>query len=192
MPDQAVNLANEWWKILDFELRISKSRKTKLGDFRPSHKGKPPRISVNGDLGPNHFLITYVHEVAHAFVWEKHGRKAAPHGIEWQQTYSNLLEEVIELGVFPTEIETEILRHSKRPKASSCSDPDLYKILSRFEKGDKVVFLEELPEGTPFLIGKDRRFLKGKKRRTRYECKNLDNQRTYYVSAHAEVKEIEE
>ncbi len=192
MPFDAVPLASKWWKDLEFQLRISKGRKTKLGDFRPAHKGKASRISVNGDLGPNHFLLTYTHEVAHAMVWKEYGRKAAPHGKEWRTTYSKLLEELIELDVFPEEIKEEIIRHARSPKASSCSDPELYKLLHRFEKGDDVIFLEELEEGSAFSIGKNKVFIKGKKRRTRYECKNIQNNRTYYVSAHAEVKAIAE
>jgi hypothetical protein len=190
MPYDAVPKAVSWWKELNFQLRISKKRSTKLGDFRPAYQGKPSRISVNGDLGPNHFLITYTHEVAHAMVWEKYGRKASPHGLEWQDTYSNLLEELIKLRVFPDELEDDIRRHAQRPKASSCSDPDLYKLLNKFEKGDHILFLEDLEEGKIFRIGKDKLFVKGKKRRSRFECKRLDNERLYYVSAHAEVEKV--
>ena len=188
MPFDAVPIASEWWNDLDFQLKISKGRKTKLGDFRPAHNGKPPRISVNGDLGPNHFLLT----VAHAMVWEKYGRKAAPHGEEWKATYSNLLEELIKLDVFPEEIKDEIIRHARSPKASSCSDPELYKLLNRFEKGDEIVFLEEIEDGKIFQIGKNRLFKKGKKRRSRFEWIDLENNKTYYVSGHAEVREIAE
>lgn len=191
MPFDAVPLASKWRNDLNFQLKISKGRKTKLGDFRPAHNGKPARISVNGDLGPNHFLITYTHEVAHAMVWKEYGRKAAPHGKEWKSTYSQLLEELIELDVFPEEILEEIIRHARSPKASSCSDPDLYKLLNRFERGDEIVFLEDLEEGRLFQIGKNRQFRKGKKRRSRFECIDLNNKKTYYVSAHAQVEILE-
>lgn len=174
-------------KICGFELRISKSRKTKLGDFRPAHASKPPRISVNGDLGQYHFLITYTHEVAHALCWDRHGRKVAPHGQEWKDIYKELLQELIELKIFPSTIEEDLNSHLQRPKASSCSDPTLYKKLNRFEKGEEIVFLDELEEGATFLIKGDKKFVKGKKRRSRYECKNLQNSRLYYVSGHAEV-----
>jgi len=192
MPFDAVEIASKWWNELGFDLKISKGRQSKLGDFRPAHRGKNSRISVNGDLGPNHFLITYTHEVAHAMVWEKYGRKVDPHGIEWRNTYSELLNQLLQLQVFPDDLVDEIEKHASQPKASSCSDPRLYKLLSKFEKGDHILFLEDLQEGEVFSIGKKRRFVKGKRRRTRYECRSLDNQRLYFVSGHAEVQLVKE
>ena len=175
---------------LGFDLKVSKKRSSKLGDFRRPFKGKPARISVNGDLGPNHFLITYTHEVAHAVVWEKYGRQAKPHGIEWQNTYSSMLSEMIEANAFANELEEVLSQHIQRPKASSCSDPELYKVLNKFEKGDEIEFLEDLAEGSTFQVGKGRVFIKGKKRRSRFECIELRSKKLYYVHAHAEVKLI--
>ena len=189
---QAAPLAAKWMEELGFDLKVSKKRSTKLGDFRPPFKGKAARISVNGDLGPNHFLITYTHEVAHAIVWDKYGRKAKPHGIEWQSTYTELLKEMIELDAFADDLIEVLMQHIQRPKASSCSDPELYKFLNKFEKGDEVSFLEDLEEGSHFLIGKKRRFIKGKKRRSRFECKEVPSMKLYFVHGHAEVKKIDE
>lgn len=189
---QAAPLAAKWMQELGFDLKVSKKRSSKLGDYRPPFKGKAARISVNGDLGPNHFLITYTHEVAHAVVWNKYGRKAKPHGIEWQHTYIELLKDMIALDAFANELIDTLMQHIQRPKASSCSDPELYKILNKFEKGDEVDFLEDLAEGSTFQVGKGRIFIKGKKRRSRYECKEIPSNKTYYVSGHAEVKLIEQ
>lgn len=191
LPESALPLAESWWNEWGFDLRISKSRKSKLGDFRPGLKGKRDRISVNGDLGPYHFLITYTHEVAHLINWQKHGRKVRPHGKEWQEHYRQLLLRLLDQNCFPDELLTALEKHVARPKASSCSDPELFKLLSRFEKDKEVIFLEDLDEGSQFIINQDRKFVKGKKRRSRYECRSLDNKRLYYVSAHAEVKMID-
>ncbi|MDP4750251.1 MAG: SprT-like domain-containing protein, partial [Schleiferiaceae bacterium] len=43
-------------------------RSSKWGDFRPAHDGKPARIRVNRDLPPDAFLLTLLHELAHAHV----------------------------------------------------------------------------------------------------------------------------
>jgi len=187
---EAAPLAAKWMQALGFELKVSKKRSSKLGDFRPPFKGRPARISVNGDLGPNHFLITYTHEVAHALVWDKYGRKAKPHGAEWQQTYTALLKEMMAVDAFADELIDILNRHIQRPKASSCSDPELYKTLKRFEHGKRIHFLEDLAPGSTFLVGKSRRFIKGKKRRSRYECKEIPSQKLYYVHGHAEVQLI--
>ena len=38
------------------------------------------------------FLFTYIHEVAHAAVYQRWGRKPEPHGKEWKQTFSALMQ----------------------------------------------------------------------------------------------------
>ena len=191
VPEQAIPLIAHWLKLYNLHLTISKSRISKLGDFRPAFKGKPNRISVNGDLNAHHFLITLCHEVAHAAVWKEYGRKVLPHGKEWQDSYREILLEMNGKVVFPPKVEAAIKLHLKRPKASSCSDPKLYKLLKEFDAdAEEITFLEELEEGSHFIIHNKRSFQKGKKRRSRYECICLESKRLYYVSAHAEVQLI--
>ena len=45
--------------------KISKPRKTKLGDFRIDPGKKLPTITVNGNLNEYSFLVTTIHEFAH-------------------------------------------------------------------------------------------------------------------------------
>lgn len=192
VPEEAIPLMAEWLKRYQLHLTISKSRQSKLGDFRPPFKNRGARISVNGDLNPYHFLITFTHEIAHAAVWEKHANKVLPHGEEWKQTYSRKLKLMAAEVAFPTEVENAINKHLNRPKASSCADPSLYKVLKKYDKNsESIIYLEDIAEGQLFSINEKRRFKKGKKRRSRYECIDIDNKRMYYVSAHAEVKPME-
>jgi hypothetical protein len=192
VPEEAVPLMADWLKTYKLHLTISKTRQSKLGDFRPAFGNRGARISVNGDLNPYHFLITFTHEVAHAAVWEKHANKVFPHGEEWKQTYTHKLQRMTTEVPFPNEVQNAINKHLSRPKASSCADPSLYKVLKKFDKdADSIIYLDELEEGQLFSINKKRRFKKGKKRRSRYECIDLENKRMYYVSAHAEVKPLE-
>ena len=191
IPEEALPLVAEWLKKYHLHLRISKSRKTKLGDFRPAHHGKPARISVNGDLNPFHFIITLTHEVAHAAVWEKHKRKALPHGLEWQNTYAEMLNQMRQIVDFPEQVQKALLQHLYRPKASSCSDPILYKALKSIDQPNDLQLLEELEEGSYFSFHESRHFKKGKKRRTRFECIDLKNKRLYLISGLAEVKLLE-
>ncbi|MCB0802805.1 MAG: SprT-like domain-containing protein [Flavobacteriales bacterium] len=188
VPKEAISLMIKWLNENRIHLRISQSRKTKLGDFRPGLKNKTHRISVNGDLNPFHFLITFTHEVAHAVIWDKYQRKVNPHGQEWKNCYSEMLEIMMQQVNFPHELIEELEIHINAPKASSCSDPRLYKALKKYDKYSKGVFLEDLQEGDLFVLNENRVFKKGKKRRTRYECIDLDKKRLYLVSGHAEVR----
>ena len=191
LPEESFPLVSEWFKRYDFHLKISKSRKTKLGDFRPAYKGKPNRISVNGDLNPYHFLLTLTHEVAHAATWEKFQNKVHPHGNEWKNIYSNLLKDMLEVVHFPEELVREIKLHLASPKASSCSDPQLYKALKRFDQDSKLIYLEELAIGEDFLLHGKRMFRKGKLRRSRFECIELSSRKTYLIHGHAEVQMVD-
>lgn len=187
VPEEAISLMGEWLIENRIHLRISKPRKTKLGDFRPGNKKQAHKISVNGDLNKFHFLITFTHEVAHAITWNRYKRSVNPHGTEWKTCYSHLLAILMSQVSFPAELVNELKIHMNQPKASSCSDPRLYKALKRYNPVSDLVFLEEIPEGDLFIFNKSRTFRKGSKRRTRFECFDVNKKRMYYVSAHAEV-----
>ena len=66
-------LIEAWTAPYDFDLKITRPRKSKLGDFRPPKPGKRSSITMNEDLGPYQFLTTFVHELAHLIIWEKYG-----------------------------------------------------------------------------------------------------------------------
>ena len=57
VPAKAIGYCMELQKKYDFDFRLAKPRKTRLGDFsyRP---GTRPVITVNADLNPYAFLIT--------------------------------------------------------------------------------------------------------------------------------------
>ena len=189
IPEEAMPLIQKWYDQLPFHLRITKARKTKFGDFRPAFQGKPNRVSVNGNLNQFHFLITLTHEIAHVACWEKFKGKVNPHGIEWQMMYAELLKQLLATVKFPSDIQAALQIHITCPKASSCSDPELFKVLRRYDFNLDSVFLESIPEGELFNF-QERIFKRGKKRRTRFECIELKSQKTYLISGHAEVDKI--
>lgn len=169
-------------------LRITPPRKTKLGDFRPAPKGLH-HISVNGDLNPYSFTITLVHEIAHLQVWDTHGPKVKPHGIEWKNTFQALLAPFITSDVFPAEVEVALSKYISNPKASSCSDIELMRALSLYDKQQSTV-IESLAPGMIFTF-KGRDYVMEKKRRTRFECKRLSDYRTYLFHARTPVEPVE-
>lgn len=175
------------WKQYQFDLKLRKSRITKVGDFTFRY-GHVPRITVNSDIDPNLFLITYVHEVAHLEVHLKHGNRVESHGKEWKQAFQQLMIPVMNDQVFPKTVLSGLIKHMKNPKASTFSDSQFTNLLRKHDEKQKdVVLLSEIPEGSIFgYHGKW--FKKGKVRRTRVECKELNTRIAYLVPADAPVE----
>lgn len=92
IPAQAAILIARWIDEYKTELKISKSRATKLGDYRHPYGDKGHRISVNYNLNQYSFLITLVHEFAHLLNWNRHKNKVKPHGTEWKQAFQEMMK----------------------------------------------------------------------------------------------------
>jgi SprT protein len=191
IPAPAVEYCFQLWKTSPFELKITKSRQTKVGDFTSRGTKKHPRITLNNDLNPYMFLMTYVHEVAHLHVYLKWGNRIDPHGEQWRTTFTDLMIPLLWENVFPLEILHALRRHMINPKASSYSDMQLTEALRKFDKhGQSRPLLSELPEGSLFQF-QGRFFKKGKLRRTRIICVELKTKRNYLVPADAIVENVQ-
>lgn len=164
-------------------------RKTKLGDFRPNLKGGAHQITVNGDLPPNHFLLTLVHEIAHMKTHEQFGLKVSPHGTEWQAIFKKCMAPILNDRIYPEHIQREVSRYLSKPKASCSADTRLLRVLkAEGEPKTGRVTIEELPENSVFALPGRRPMRKGKKRRTRFLCEELGTGRTFAVHPLAEVE----
>jgi hypothetical protein len=169
--------------------RIAKTRKSKLGDYRPPFREQGHRISVNHDLNPYQFLITTIHEIAHLITWEQHKNKVKSHGREWQHNYVKLLQPLLNDDVFPDELLQIIQRSNSKPAASSCSDPELSIALQKYDDDDGLVFVRDIPSGATFEL-QGRLFKKGKLIRKRYKCLNVQNKREYLVNALSRARQM--
>lgn len=169
-----------------FELKITRDRITKQGDYRPPHAGRGHRISVNRGLNTYSFLITLIHEIAHLITWEQYKRKARPHGVEWKQNFADLLKYFIRLGAFPGELAMQLEGYLRQPLASTCTDPHLTKLLSTYDE-EPPVFLEELDEGAVFATPNGRQYRKENKRRKRFICEEIATGRKYLFNPVAQV-----
>lgn len=187
VPDGAVNLVIDYLHRYKIHLIIRRERKSVLGDYRPPHQGKPHTISVNCNLNRYHFLITFIHELAHLITHEKYGRKVSPHGTEWKQCFGHLLKEFIALRLFPHDIELALFTTINSPAASTCSDPHLFKILRNHDSDKATVLVEKIPIGSHFKTEKGQRFQVHAKRRTRYECIEIATQKKYLFPGIYEV-----
>jgi len=184
-PHDAVDYCYKLWKTHNFQLRITKTRKTKLGDYRFDQESH--FISVNHNLNPFAFLITYLHEVAHMQALVKHGRKIQPHGEQWKSEFKILMKPMLNIHVFPNDIQQALGNYMSNPKAASCSDMHLSLTLRSYDKPDGLIPLSKLETGSHFTLN-SRQFEKLEVRRTRSLCKEIPSGKKYLVSEMAMVK----
>jgi hypothetical protein len=191
IPEQAITYCHQLWTERPFALKITKSRQTKVGDFTSRSDALHPRITLNHDLNPYTFLITYIHEVAHLHVFLEFKNRVDPHGNEWKLAFQKLLQPVLTPDIFPEDIFLALNQHMLNPKASSFADSDLTRALRKFDTGSSNnIVLADLPEGSTFHLN-GRYFTKGKLKRTRILCKETKSKRNYLVPADALVNNVQ-
>jgi len=191
VPPGTVDYCFSLWQQHPFELKLTKSRHTKVGDFTSRGSKSHPRITLNHDLNLYLFLLTYIHEVAHLHVYLKFGNRVDPHGDEWKRTFQDLMRSLLQENAFPPEILHELKRHLINPKASSFADTDLTKVLRQYDHDHhQQIALSEIPEGSIFRL-QGRYFAKGKLRRTRFLCKEVKSKRNYLVPIDALVSDVQ-
>jgi len=177
---EAVNYCTILWEELPFIFKIRKSRLSKVGDFT-CRSGQSPQITINSDLHPFLFLMTYVHEVAHLRVHKVLGFKAEAHGEDWKGTFQALMAPLLAAEIFPEPLLTGLKKHMASPKASSFSDAELTQLFRSLNEREKnAVLLSQIPEGSIFHLH-GRWFKKGKLRRTRVLCSEVKTRRQYLV-----------
>ncbi|MBL4594509.1 MAG: SprT-like domain-containing protein [Flavobacteriales bacterium] len=188
VPQESLPILQKWFNQRHFELRIPKKRTTKFGDFRASTKQYPNRISVNSNLNKYAFLITLTHEFAHLLIWLNHKHKVKAHGLEWKTEFATLMNVLLTKKIFPQHLEIVLQNHLKNPPASSARDVNLINELKKYDAPSNTIQLIEVAEGSSFILNKKRVFIKGKKRRTRYLCKEISTKKEYLIHGVAEVE----
>jgi hypothetical protein len=191
VPATALPYCFQLWEETPFQLKITKTRQTKVGDFTSRRNIAHPRITLNHELNPYLFVITYIHEVAHLRVYLHYGNRVDPHGEEWKQSFKVLMKPALHSGIFAEDILAELERHMANPKASSFADTDLTKVLRRYDKNaSQYATLSDIPEGSIFRF-QGRFFKKGKIRRTRVLCHEMKTKRHYLVPADVLVSSVQ-
>lgn len=192
LPEPAVGLVFDSLKLNNIQLTVSRSRKSKLGDFRPGLPGKRHRISVNGDLNPFHFLIVYVHELAHAVVHNQYGNKVLPHGKEWKVAYRQLMQPYLELKIFPDDVTRMLNNYLRNAKAINGTDLAMTRVLAGYDKGSKEgTEIEHLPKGAVFRSSNGKVFKKLDQRRKRFVCQCMTSGRLYLFNPLARVEKLD-
>lgn len=179
------------WQRHPFDLKLTRNRQSKVGDFTTNKNIARPRITINNDLNPYLFLTTYVHEVAHLCVYLKYGNRVDPHGEEWKAAFKELMQPLLRKEIFPEELLCELSRHMVNPKASSFSDANLTKAFRLFDSNARgLTALSDIPEGSIFWF-QGRFFKKGKIRRTRVLCCEIKSKKNYLVPAEVLVSNVQ-
>lgn len=189
VPPNAVQYCWHLWHEDPFHFILTKSRSSKLGDFRYRMDRKVQQITINNDLNTYQFLITYIHEIAHYRAFKTYGLKIKPHGWEWKKAFQKLMSPVLSDLVFPKDILLPLKRYMANPKASTGADLFLVREVRKYdhqETGKKIIYLSEVKTGSDFLL-KGRQFKKETTRRTRILCLELDTGKKYLISGNAQV-----
>ena len=188
VPSTAAPLIANWIDFYRCDFKISKSRNSKFGDYRPPQRGHGHKISVNYNLNVYAFLVTTVHEFAHLVTWEEFKQSVKPHGTEWKQNFRQMMQPFFALDVFPFEVKKAVQNYLENPAASSCSDLSLFKALKAFdEKPVGSLTVEQLQENQIFCLKNGRTFRKLSKIRKRHRCVEVKSGLIYLFSPIAEV-----
>ncbi len=192
VPADAAPVISRWIDYFQCEFKVSKSRDSKLGDYRPPFRGKGHRISVNYNLNPYAFLVTTVHEFAHLQTWNEHKQHARPHGEEWKENFRKMMRPFFDMKVFPSDINKAIISYLNNPAASSCSDLNLLRALQKYDKrADDTVTVERLPDNCLFQMKNGRVFRKEAQIRKRYRCVEIETGLVYLFNPLAEVTQLQ-
>jgi SprT protein len=189
LPDGSLELLLPLLNKYAIQLKISKPRKTKFGDYRFPKGKMPHRISVNGDLNPFAFLITLIHEYAHLVAFDKFGKRIKAHGSEWQFCFKEISEPFLQSSIFPIKLQRAFRESLARGHASSATDHNLLRVLKEFDTfhADQApTFVEDVEMGSVFVLN-DRIFRRGPKSRKRFKCEEIDSGRQFMVHPLAEV-----
>lgn len=181
-------LVDKWMVGAHVQVRLSSARRSKHGDFRHPRNGGPPVITLNHDLHPVEFMITFCHELAHYRIWRKYSRKVSPHGIEWKSEFRRLLMEFLESGILEPAVAKAVVRcYFRRESIGSGICQPLYEAIGKTGSPASVARVADVPEGAVFRLRTGRVFIKGPKLRTRYRCIEKGTGRSFTVHPMAEI-----
>ena len=190
IPAQAVEDVLKLLYSANVQLKITRNRNTKLGDYRAPFKVKYHKISVNHDLNPYHFLLTLIHEFAHLKTWEAYKNTVRPHGNEWKEEFKKLMLPFLTEDIYPKDLLLILKKYMSNPSAST-SNVQLLQHLRKYDANNEYLTLADLPDNSIFRIQNGFVFQKLEKMRKRYKCRRMDNKKIYLVSPLIEVFPIE-
>lgn len=192
LPNSVLEYCLELWHKEPFSFQVTQARKSKLGDFRYRRDRSIQTITINADLNPYQFLVTYLHEVAHLHAFVRFGLEIQPHGKEWKSTFQSLVYPILSDSFLPIDLLIPLRKHMANPKASSSTDLFLMKEISKYdliEDRNGYQFLSDIKPGQQFLLS-SRKFEKLETRRTRVLCLEIKTGKKYLIAQLAKVETL--
>jgi len=161
-------------------LKVVPPRKTLRGSYRIPTAQQRHFITMNCDMNQYAFLITLLHEIAHAHAWLNYKTKG--HQKEWKMCLKELLKQFMQMDIFPDDVQVALIQHIRNITYSSVTDINLTKILQQYDNNTtvaaKTIALHEIPQNTVFLH-EGITFRKEEPLRKYIKCKNLSNNKIY-------------
>ena len=176
---------SNWEKEFNVKVIVTNPSKSRLGVFIPKRFSEN-NIRINNNLNRYSFLITLIHEMAHASIWIKYGRKVNPHGLEWKMEFKRMILPFLHPNYFPEDILSVLAKHMILPKASTVRDVDLSTILRKYDVLPSFT-IDRIKDGDYFEIANGTQFQKISKLRKNYKCKEIKSGKLYRFSPLAEV-----
>lgn len=191
VPAGSTGYCTAIWDRHKFSFKVTRTRRSKLGDYRFHQVKKQHIITVNGSLNRYGFLITFIHEAAHMIHFELRGNNDTPHGAQWKNIFRELMAPLLNDNIFPPDLLHQLKIHMKNPKASSYSDPVLARLIRQYdpEISSSEYCLEEIAPGEVFSFN-GREYEKMETRRTRCLCREIISGKKYLIPELVMVKKL--
>ena len=188
LTHETIKKINSWEKKFNVKVIVCSPSKSRLGVFIPKRHDYHV-VRINNNLNKYEFLITLIHEIAHASIWEKYGKRVNPHGVEWKEQYKKMMLPFLNPEFFPEDILRPLSNHIINPKASTVRDLELSRILKTYDE-NRSTFISEINDGDEFYIDNGKRFIRMEKLRKNYKCQEISTGKLYRFSPLAEIKLI--
>jgi hypothetical protein len=181
IPERAIDAICDILMTFPVKVKIVRPRKRLQGSYRrPNLSTYYHLITINNDLNPYAFLLTFLHEIAHMQAWVKN--KSMGHGQDWKVCFISLIEQFLSLNVFPDDIQYALEKHLQNIKSSDIMDIFLSKTLQKYDTkaftSPHLIILEDVPKNAVFLYG-NKRMEKQALMRKYYLCKDLKTNKLY-------------
>lgn len=175
LPKDALPYIQHWREGYDIEIKITKNRNSKLGDYRKIGNQKH-KITINSTLHPELFFLVLTHELAHLITFENFGQNIAPHGKEWKKVFGNMILE--SLSIYAEEAREMLIQFSKSPKANFMVSEDLVRYFRPQPEHSNTTYVEQLSIGDYFIYHNNIYQYIGKMRKN-YLCEQQNTHKKY-------------
>ena len=190
-PESTTDYCFNLWEKYQFKFKVTRPRQSKLGDYC-YRRDRGHQITVNANLNPFSFLVTYIHEVAHLQTFKQYGNKPEPHGKEWKHYFRETFQPLLKPEILPIELIIPLTEYLENPAATTQGAKPLMNALRMFDthKDLDSIVLTNVEAGENFELN-GRIFTKGELRRTRFLCTDRRSGKRYVIASNALVKKID-